>query len=382
MLRARRRTALSGAALFWACAACALAAPAGDAKKLERQQAAELKEARELADKAASAKAQVSTLTDSLKGIADDRAATHDARARAEKDLEAVRIQTEADADALRRDRDALETLLIGLIGNEPPASAGPLAGAAQRPSAGPQASIAGFYTHALLNRVADKKDRIAHARALSELISMKRDSLAYREAALDQASAQTSAERAEAARERDAYLAESQAAAARSKALARQAKTLRDLAERAAAAQKKAKIKVLSVSAAGPRTAPAAGAVATRFGAPTKAGSPAQGVTIRTALGAKVVAPAESTVIFSGPFRSYGRVLILDQGNGYAMILTGLDAAFAEPGDKVAAGALVGQMRQSPTKAGGAQNAPELYFEVRQAGRPIDPERWLHPAG
>jgi septal ring factor EnvC (AmiA/AmiB activator) len=71
---------------------------------------------------------------------------------------------------------------------------------------------------------------------------------------------------------------------------------------------------------------------------------------------------------------------LILDQGNGYAVILTGLESVFAGIGDKIAAGALIGQMGQ--TKTDGATTAPELYFEVRQAGRPIDPERWLKPAG
>ncbi len=128
-----------------------------------------------------------------------------------------------------------------------------------------------------------------------------------------------------------------------------------------------------------GKRVSPTAGTVLVAFNAPTKAG-PALGVTLRTAASAKVLAPAEGTITFAGPFRSFGKVLILDQGNGYAVILTGLESVFAGIGDKIAAGALIGQMGQ--TKAGGATTAPELYFEVRQAGRPIDPERWLKPAG
>jgi septal ring factor EnvC (AmiA/AmiB activator) len=62
-------------------------------------------------------------------------------------------------------------------------------------------------------------------------------------------------------------------------------------------------------------------------------------------------------------------------------MILTGLDSAFAGPGDKVEAGALIGQMPRAG-KTSGAVNPPDLYFEVRQAGRPIDPERWLGLTG
>lgn len=386
MWGSRRRRLLPGAALLWICAASSLAAPASDARRLERQQAAEAKKAAALTAKAKEAGAQVSTLSKHLAGIASDQAAASAARSQAENELDAVRTQAEADAEALARDRDALETLLIGLIANETTASSGPLLKTPARIEDGSDAlteamakSMAGFFTHAVARHAADRRDQIARADALSELISLKRDSLAYRESALQEAGAKTEAKLATAARQRDAFAAQAEAASARSRALAAQAKDLRDLAARAAVAQKRSQNKVLAAPATGPRQAPAAGNVLIRFGARTKSGAAAQGLTLRTAPGAKVVAPAQATITFSGPFRSYGRVLILDQGNGYAMILTGLDSAFVGAGDKVTAGTLIGQMGQP---AAGAANAPELYFEVRQAGRPIDPERWLHPAG
>jgi murein hydrolase activator len=382
-MRFRRQAALAGAALVWAGAMTASAAPQTEAAKLERQQAAEQRKAKALAAKAAAATTEAAALSENLAGITDDRAAAAAARLRTETELEDVLSQAEADARAYTRDRDALEALLIGLIGDD---AAGPAIPISMAGRPGPEAlsrSLAGLFSHTLASHAADKQNRIAEAQALSELIASKRQSLLFKEAALEQAGARTQAQLAETASRRDAYQAQAESAAARSRELARQARDLRDLAARAAASQKKSKAPVLAVAPGGRRTAPAAGAVLTHFGAATRSGAAAQGVTLRTAPGAKVVAPAEATVTYAGPFRSFGQVLILDQGNGYAMILTGLDSAFAGPGDKVAVGALIGQMGQAQTGAstGGALNAPELYFEVRQAGRPVDPERWLSGA-
>lgn len=382
-MRFRWQAGLAGAALVWAGAMTALAAPQTEAVKLERQQAAEQRKAKALAAKAAAATKEVSALSRNLAGIADDKAAAAAARQQTESELEDVLTQAEEDALAYARDRDALETLLIGLIGDDAAGHITPVALTARPGAEALSRSLAGLISHALASHAAAKQNSIAEAQALSEVIASKRQSLLFQEAALEQAGARTKAQLDETASRRDAYQAQAESAAARSRELARQARDLRDLAARAAAAQKKNQAGVLAVAPGGRRTAPASGQIITRFGAPTRSGGAAQGVTLRTAAGGKVVAPAEATVTYAGPFRSYGQVLILDQGNGYAMILTGMDSAFAGPGDKVAVGALIGQMGQArmAASAGGALNAPELYFEVRQAGRPIDPERWLSGA-
>ncbi|MES1158315.1 MAG: peptidoglycan DD-metalloendopeptidase family protein, partial [Terricaulis silvestris] len=358
----------------WACAAMAGAAPATDAAKLEKRQAAESRKAKELTAKAASASARVSDLSANLAGIGGAKAATDAARAEASAHLAAVQGKAASDASDLTDARNRLELLLIRFLQDEPAASAGLIG------KPGPGATVASFFTSALTDRVADKRTRIAEAEAALVEIASRRQELDGRAEALARQGAQTAEQMAAAARERDRLQAEAEAANARAASLARQARDLRDLAARATAAQKTAhQPKIIAVAPGGKRFAPAPGAILTAFNGPTKTG-PALGVTLRTAAGAKVVAPAEGTVTFSGPFRSFGKVLILDQGNGYAVILTGLESVFAGIGDKIAAGALIGQMGQ--TKADGATTAPELYFEVRQAGRPIDPERWLKPAG
>jgi murein hydrolase activator len=378
-MRPNRQKAVAGAVLVWACAAMAGAAPATEAAKLERQQAAEKKKARELAAKAAAADAQVSSLSANLAGIGGAQAATDAARAEAAARSAEVQDQAESDASDLSSARERLEAVVIRFLQDEPAMRAGLIVAPAQ------EQTLANFFTKALAMRVADKRARIAEAESTLVDIALQRAVLDGRAEALERASAQTAEQMAAAARERDRLKASADAAAARAASLSRQARDLRDLATRAAAAQKTPSTpRIIAVAPGGKRVAPVQGAVLIAYNAPTKSG-PALGVTLRTAPGAKVFAPAEGAIIFSGPFRSFGKVLILDQGNGYALILTGLESVFAGIGDRVAAGALIGQMGQSATgqiKAGGAITAPELYFEVRQAGRPIDPERWLRPAG
>jgi septal ring factor EnvC (AmiA/AmiB activator) len=374
-MRPHRLTAWAGAGLVWACAAFAGATPASDAAKLERQQAQEQKKARDLAARARAAQAKEKALAADLAGLANDRAATEAARVDSETQLEAVKEQARQEAENLARSRDALEKLVIGLIQNERAAGAGLLA---PRADSGP---VAGLFTQAVAAQTMDSRTKIAEAAQTSEEITQKRNLLIDQTAQLQRASAITQEQIAAAASERETYQTQAAAAAARSQELARLASDLRDLAARAAVTKNRPQVKIAAIAPGGRRLSPAQGAVKIHFGAPTKAGGLTQGLTLRTTAGEKVVAPAAATITYAGPFRSYGQVLILDQGNGYVMILTGLDSAFAGPGDKVEAGALIGQMPRAG-KTSGAVNPPDLYFEVRQAGRPIDPERWLGLTG
>jgi septal ring factor EnvC (AmiA/AmiB activator) len=94
--------------------------------------------------------------------------------------------------------------------------------------------------------------------------------------------------------------------------------------------------------------------------------------MTVRTRAGAQVLAPTAGRVAYSGPFRSYGIVLILDLDNDYAIVFTGMNEILVNVGQRVLAGQPIAEM------AADATPAPELYVEVRRAGSPIDPARWL----
>ena len=78
--------------------------------------------------------------------------------------------------------------------------------------------------------------------------------------------------------------------------------------------------------------------------------------------------------VVFSAPFRSYGRLLIVDCGGGYHFVLAGLDRLDAEPGQRVLAGEAVGTLGNAGVSGGGRAT---LYLELRRSGQPVDPAGW-----
>jgi septal ring factor EnvC (AmiA/AmiB activator) len=123
--------------------------------------------------------------------------------------------------------------------------------------------------------------------------------------------------------------------------------------------------------------TAPIAGTPIRTFGQAEPGGSRAPGWTWRTPAGGLVVAPAPAIVDYAGPLKGWGLVLILRLGGGYHLVLAGLETALTAPGRTVVAGQPVGRM------AGAGGPTPELYFELRKNGAPVDPARWLKaPAG
>ncbi|WP_299444373.1 peptidoglycan DD-metalloendopeptidase family protein [uncultured Rhodospira sp.] len=113
----------------------------------------------------------------------------------------------------------------------------------------------------------------------------------------------------------------------------------------------------------------PARGRVVARYGEPDDVGGTSKGVTVRTRDGAQVVAPFDGTVAFSGPFRGYGLLLIIEHTDGYHSLLAGLSRLDAHVGQNLRAGEPVGVM-------GG--DDPTLYIELRRDGRPINPLPWL----
>jgi len=121
-----------------------------------------------------------------------------------------------------------------------------------------------------------------------------------------------------------------------------------------------------------GSLTRPAQGSVTTPFGRTLVSGAPATGMTIRTPPGAAVRSPGRATVQYVGPARGLGVILILRMAGGYHLVLAGLDQATVAAGQSVAAGEPLGSMGD------GRHSATDLYFEVRDQGRPTDPARWL----
>ena len=116
----------------------------------------------------------------------------------------------------------------------------------------------------------------------------------------------------------------------------------------------------------------PAAGPILARFGEPAEYGRTAEGVTIRTRWSALVVAPASGKVVFAEPFLDYGELLIIDHGEGYHVLLAGLERLDARVGDELVSGEPIGLMGPD------AGASHRLYVELRRGGRPVDPLPWL----
>ncbi len=124
----------------------------------------------------------------------------------------------------------------------------------------------------------------------------------------------------------------------------------------------------------------PVAGGVVRSWGDATDAG-PATGISYQPAPQARVVAPCGGRIRFAGPFRSYGALLIVDCGGGFAVVLAGLDRLDVGVGVAVLPGEPVGTMPGwDATRTGGRGGGgrPALYVELRRDGAAINPAPYL----
>ncbi len=120
----------------------------------------------------------------------------------------------------------------------------------------------------------------------------------------------------------------------------------------------------------------PARGRVVLRYGQSRADEGASKGISIRSRHSAQVVAPYDGQVVYAGPFRRYGQILIIEHGGRYHTLLAGLDRIHTVVGQWLLAGEPVGVL-------GSPQSGhPELYFELRRAGQPIKPLPWLATTG
>ncbi|WP_374366946.1 murein hydrolase activator EnvC [Dongia sp.] len=125
--------------------------------------------------------------------------------------------------------------------------------------------------------------------------------------------------------------------------------------------------------------TRPASGPVIQKFGAKTDTAGTMKGVELETRPGAQIVATFDGQIVFEGPFRGYGQILIIEHGGGYHTVLAGLDTVVVEVGQWLKAGEPIGRMGASGITEDGTQSGrPRLYVELRHDGEPVDPAPML----
>jgi len=115
----------------------------------------------------------------------------------------------------------------------------------------------------------------------------------------------------------------------------------------------------------------PVVGRLTGLYGQQLEGGLTSKGLSIETRAQARIIAPFDGKVVFSGPFRGYGQLLIIDHGEGYHSLLAGLGRIDAAIGQSVLAGEPVAVMSDD-----GKQ--PVLYVEFRRDNHPINPLPWL----
>lgn len=99
------------------------------------------------------------------------------------------------------------------------------------------------------------------------------------------------------------------------------------------------------------------------------------QGILIETRPRAAVSAVQKGRVIFTGPFKSYGRVMILDHGDNFYSVYGELGRILKSKGKKVRMGEVIADTGQ------GAEPG-KLYLEIRHGAEALDPLIWLKRRG
>jgi septal ring factor EnvC (AmiA/AmiB activator) len=138
---------------------------------------------------------------------------------------------------------------------------------------------------------------------------------------------------------------------------------------------------KIPFVEAKGALPMPVGGRTVRDFGDPDGAGGTMRGISISTRPRAVVASPADGWVAFAGPFRSFGRLLIINAGGGYYLLLAGMEQIRVEVGQFVLAGEPVATMGDTSSLGAGngdvENGGPVLYVEFRKDGGSIDPGPW-----
>ena len=108
----------------------------------------------------------------------------------------------------------------------------------------------------------------------------------------------------------------------------------------------------------------PAIGEIVTGLGEISNSGYRSRGLTLVVDSGAQIVAPAAGRIAFSGRYRGYGNIVIIEHEKGWTSLITNLANSSVEVGNNVVQGAPLG-------RAG--NDEPTITVELRRNGRPID---------
>lgn len=113
----------------------------------------------------------------------------------------------------------------------------------------------------------------------------------------------------------------------------------------------------------------PVQGRIVQGYGEQRSSGLRSNGLTITPSEAAQVVAPAPGRVAFSGPYRGFDRIIIIEHPGGWTSLITGLERTSVEVGESLLAGSPLGNA---------ANSAPSVTIELRRDGEPINPLNFI----
>jgi septal ring factor EnvC (AmiA/AmiB activator) len=237
-------------------------------------------------------------------------------------------------------------------------------------------ASVLENTNEALADRATDLKKQLKDLKALKTRVGKNREELGKERTQLT-AEQQALKKELEARQTVQAKLTvDHEKAEARVAELSRQSRSLQELLSKLARepAAKKSRESRDFAGAKGNMRAPAIGDVVHSFGEKKNENETWRGMVLRARPSGTVVAPYDGEVVFTGPFRDYGRMVLLKHSNGFISLLAGLGTIQVGLNQAVSRGEPMGTM---PNAA-----SPELYMELRDRSKPIDPADWFANVG
>ena len=133
----------------------------------------------------------------------------------------------------------------------------------------------------------------------------------------------------------------------------------------------------------------PVEGLIIQQFGIETSSGRKTRGLIWEIRKEAVIISPWEGKIVYSGNFRNFGRVLIINHGEGYHSLISGLKRSFVEIDQWVLTGEPLGlagvmvsedsfEINQESESQLNKQLRTTLYVELLRHGQPINPLSWM----
>tara|TARA_R110002124_G_scaffold64985_2_gene177594 strand:+ start:399295 stop:400542 length:1248 start_codon:yes stop_codon:yes gene_type:complete len=118
----------------------------------------------------------------------------------------------------------------------------------------------------------------------------------------------------------------------------------------------------------------PVVGAIRVNYGQRDDIGANSQGWTISAQSEAIVTAPFDGTIKYTGPFKRYGQIILIEHEGGYFSLIGGVSEIYALPETNIKQGSAIAKMGNIADTNGEVN----LYYEVRYKGKAVDPKRLL----